>query len=419
MDSSRTCSRNNEDKDTKEQSSQTHASLEQNLPLGIVEGLDTLSDTSLSDISVHIHTNTEDGTDDTARKVVSSVDRGLDTDGGSLEVTPEQGLLGAEGYGGLADHQCARADGVFNEVTLHHPKPEEGGKRTPLQSSDSVEADYLQSASELCTNDRPRSGSSSFSHLSLSSSLPRSCDLCRAADKLFLCSDSKDFWYSISSDSCCERVWTDFQQKLKAKFPQDPVFKGGKARIMPLLKSLLGVNESLAKVHIKAFLRMIKFIGPFRAEQDRCVVLKQLEDLLEHSFIKDPRNKKQKISWFAGPMSRTDAETKLEGRPSGTFLIRSSETENEEGSFALSLVMADETISHFLIEGHPSEAIHSNPFSLMLTFRDERYSSLPHLVNNFLFKEEISEEDGEENATRCSKVCPGLPYNNIINGYKK
>ncbi|XP_046553800.1 uncharacterized protein LOC124263253 [Haliotis rubra] len=344
MDRSRCCSRDREAKDTKEQSSQTHASLEQNQPLPAVEVCDTLSDTSVSDSSVCIHTHSEDGADATTPKVVSSVDCGLDTDGESPEVTPEQGLLGAEGHGGLADDQCAQQDGVI-EVTLQHPIPKGGGKRTPLQSSDSVEAEYLQSASELCTSERPRSYSSSFSHLSLSSSLPRSCDLCRAADRLLLCSHSKDFWYSIRSDTCCERVWSDFHDKLKATFPQDPAFKGGKARIMPLLKSLLGVNESLEKVHIKSFLRVIKFIGPFRAEQDRCVVLKQLEDLLEHSFIKDPKNRKQKISWFAGPLSRKDADAKLKERPTGTFLIRLSETQSEEGSFSLALVMADESLS--------------------------------------------------------------------------
>ncbi|XP_071113697.1 uncharacterized protein [Haliotis cracherodii] len=412
MASSTDCAQDKEQKGTKEQSSQTHTSLEQNQPLPNFGDFSTISDPP-----VQVPTPTANGTDATVPKEVASGWSGLDADGESPEVTTEQGRLGAEGYG---DHQYARPDGVFSEVALHNPNAAQGGKRTPLQSSDSTETEYLQqAASELCVNERPRSCSSSLSVSSLSSSLPRSCDKCRVADRLFLCSDSRDFWYTIRSDTCCERVWTDFYEKLKATFPQDPVLRGGKARVMPFMKSLLGVSESLDKVNIQAFLTVIKFIGPFRAEDDRCVVLKQLEDLVQHSLIKDIRDKKKKSCWFAGQLKTEDAENKLKGKPPGTFLIRMSGSESESGSFSLSLVMKDDTISHFLIEGNPSAAINSNPFNLNLTFRDRSFSSLPELVNNFLLTEEISGEDDEEIATRCSRVCPDLPYNQIINGYKK
>ncbi|XP_048240614.1 uncharacterized protein LOC124125878 isoform X1 [Haliotis rufescens] len=144
----------------------------------------------------------------------------------------------------------------------------------------------------------------------------------------------------------------------------------------------------------------------------------QMDRLVASSFWKNPKRSTKKLCWFAGEMSRDEAERKLDGKVPGTFMIRMSATHREEGSFVLSLVMADETTEHFLIEGHPSQAVQSNPFSLCLTFQGHTFSGLPDLVNEYLVRTDISDGD-PDNGTRCQRVCSDLPYNGILSSYKK
>ncbi|XP_071114358.1 uncharacterized protein [Haliotis cracherodii] len=143
-----------------------------------------------------------------------------------------------------------------------------------------------------------------------------------------------------------------------------------------------------------------------------------MDRLVANSFRKNPKRSTKKLCWFAGEMSRDEAERKLDGKVPGTFMIRMSATYREEGSFVLSLVMADETIEHFFIEGHPSQAVQSNPFSLCLTFQGHTFSGLPDLVNEYLVRTDISDGD-TDNGTRCQRVCSDLPYSKILSSYKK
>ncbi|XP_046374392.2 uncharacterized protein LOC124147696 [Haliotis rufescens] len=243
------------------------------------------------------------------------------------------------------------------------------------------------------------------------------CRKCTLAEEMFLCPESRTFWERIPSSVCCRRIWKDFIDTFREDFPEEQALV--KKRVMNIFKCLLGVEyQDLGEIAVEDFLRLIRFFGPFRAEEDRCVVVKQIEQLVENSFQKS-KDKKSKICWFGGYMTRSEAETKLKDQKPGTFLIRMSVTEGDAGCFALGLVMLDNTIEHFQIKGHPDEAVTMHPFSLELEFKGRHFSSLPDLVNNCLCQEVIaSESENPENGVRCSIICPGLPYNQIINGYK-
>ncbi|XP_067674631.1 uncharacterized protein [Haliotis asinina] len=249
-------------------------------------------------------------------------------------------------------------------------------------------------------------------------SIPNSpCRKCTLADGMFLCPESRNFWERIPSTVCCRRIWKDFIDTFREDFPEERALC--KKRVMNIFKNLLGVEyQELGEISVEDFLRVIKFFGPFRTEGDRCVVVKQVEQLVENSYQKSA-DKKSKICWFGGYMTRSEAENKLQNQKPGTFLIRMSVSEEEAGCFALSLVMLDNSIEHFEIKGHPDEAVTMHPFSLELEFKGRHFTSLPDLVNNCLSLEVIvPESDNPGNGVRCSIICPGLPYNHILNGYK-
>ncbi|CAM9950186.1 unnamed protein product [Lampetra fluviatilis] len=199
--------------------------------------------------------------------------------------------------------------------------------------------------------------------------------------------------------------------------------------------TMLDHTESI--VRLSSFCDLVRWFGPFREivynQKKTCVCLCNLELLMTESQVLVSKQKMRygqrkehtDRSWFAGHMSSAAAEEKLRGQPSGTYLVRFSESERETGSFALSINVADGGgTEHVTIQGDPKmvnsevAAKRDDP-NLWLQYcadSDGRtYPSLPVLMNKRLMEDSFH-DDHED--TACETACPDLPLNAIFKAYK-
>ncbi|XP_062566648.1 uncharacterized protein LOC134228963 [Saccostrea cucullata] len=250
------------------------------------------------------------------------------------------------------------------------------------------------------------------------------CDVCDVCEKSYPHHESIEFWRSVEECSdirtrCHKKFYKRLIQRFREVFPEETTLRN--KRTMNLLKNLLHIEgtDDTVEVHFDKFVRVLKFFGPVKLSGQRCILLEQLQLLIDKSLKNNQR--KEKISWFAGDMSRQQAESKLDPEPNGTFLIRMSQNNSEHGDFVLSVKQGD-TVHHIEIKGQPLKAFAQQPFSSCLLFREKEYSSLIDLVEELKYDSitVTGEEDGsEETEVWCSAICPGLPLNSAITGYKR
>ncbi|KAK3107362.1 hypothetical protein FSP39_012802 [Pinctada imbricata] len=68
-------------------------------------------------------------------------------------------------------------------------------------------------------------------------------------------------------------------------------------------------------------------------------------------------------------------------------------------------------------EGQPEKSLHEEPHNACLVFKDKEYRNLPDSIEDIRYNAFISEEDGK--VVWCRTICPGLPFNAVMSGYKK
>ncbi|CAM9950038.1 unnamed protein product [Lampetra fluviatilis] len=231
------------------------------------------------------------------------------------------------------------------------------------------------------------------------------------------------FWMNSGTAPHDSRTFGNILKHLEELFPGT----SRKTSIMKFLAHVVRIEyhtESI--VRLSGFCDVVRWFGPFREivynQKKTCVCLCNLELLMTESQV---LVSKQKMSWFAGHMSSAAAEEKLRGQPSGTYLVRFSESERKTGSFALSINVADGGgTEHVTIQGDPKmvnsevAAKRDDP-NLWLQYcadSDGRtYPSLPVLMNKRLMEDSFH-DDHED--TACETACPDLPLNAIFRPYR-
>lgn len=252
------------------------------------------------------------------------------------------------------------------------------------------------------------------------------CDVCDVIEKSYPDHDSIEFWRSIeeSSDSrtrCHKKFYRRMVQRFREAFPDEPALRN--TRTMNFLKMLLHIEgtDDTVEVFFDKFVRVLKFFGPVKLSGSRCVLLQQLQLMIDKSLKYNSNGKKkEKISWFAGDMSREEAENRLSPEQEGTYLVRMSQNNADHGDFALS-VKQNEVVYHIEIKGQPLKASTKEPFSSCLVFQAKEHPSLVELVEELKYGPVTVADDEEEEGTEiwCQRICPGLPLNGVISGYKR
>ncbi|XP_062615945.1 uncharacterized protein LOC134277629 [Saccostrea cucullata] len=125
--------------------------------------------------------------------------------------------------------------------------------------------------------------------------------------------------------------------------------------------------------------------------------------------------KNQKVSWFAGEMSRDKANEILQSQSDNTYLVRMSESKAESGSFVVS-VKNEKGCHHFEIEGDPLKSANSPTLDCHLRFMGSSYKTLPVAIGDLKYNSLYDEENDEE--IMCTRICPNLPFNKFITSYK-
>ncbi|XP_061177361.1 uncharacterized protein LOC133186099 [Saccostrea echinata] len=251
------------------------------------------------------------------------------------------------------------------------------------------------------------------------------CDICDVCEKSYPHHESIEFWRSIDECSdlrtrCHKKFYKRLIQRFREVFPEEAALRN--SRTMNLLKNLLHIEgtDDTVEVYFDKFVRVLKFFGPVKLSGQRCILLEQLQLLIDKS-LRYNKQRKEKISWFAGDMTRQQAESKLNSEPGGTYLIRMSQNNSEHGDFVLSVKQGD-AIHHIEIKGQPLKAFDQQPFSSCLIFKEKEYSSLIDLVEDLKYDSiTITGEEDETEVTElwCTTICPGLPLNSAITGYKR
>lgn len=263
-------------------------------------------------------------------------------------------------------------------------------------------------------------GSSVFSR----SGYQTDCDSCDLLMESINCEFTKTFWKSIPnvgpdrSQSCHCKFFEKLVQKLKDDFPHE---KGLNSKsTLNLLKILLHVDfkDRAAPVLFSNILRLVKLFGPIRKENNNCVLLNQLHQLLRGSL-------NRMSTWFVGEMSRQEADGLLlkDNCKDKTFLIRISGTDGEDGDFTLS-VRHENHCHHVKIQGNPEKAISEEPYNAQLKFDGEVFKSLPDIIehinmHNGNIQLDDDTEDNSCSSISCLRVYQDSPLNGVMSGYEK
>lgn len=249
------------------------------------------------------------------------------------------------------------------------------------------------------------------------------CDVCDVVEKSYPDHDSIEFWRSIEESSdfrtrCHKKFYKRMVLRFREVFPDEPALRN--TRTMNFLKMLLHIEgtDDTVEVLFDKYIRVLKFFGPVKLQGNRCVLLQQLQLMIDKSLKYNSNAKKEKISWFAGDMSRQEAENRLSPEPRGTYLIRMSQNNADRGDFALS-VKQNDVLYHIEIKGQPLKALTQEPFSSCLVFQDKEYSSLVEIVEELKYGPVTVTDEEAETEIWCERICPGLPLNGVISGYKR
>ncbi|XP_076078800.1 uncharacterized protein LOC143048816 [Mytilus galloprovincialis] len=185
-------------------------------------------------------------------------------------------------------------------------------KGNPLDQEKGHTCDRQESASSNASS-FVGVGSSVFG----SSGYQTECDTCDLLMESLNCEFTKKFWKSIPnvgpdrSQSCHCKFFGKLEQKLKDDFPHE---KGLNSKsTINLLKFLLHVDfkDPAASVLLSNILRLVKLFGPIRKENNSCVLLNQLHQLLRRSLKKRDQDSNKMSTWFVGEVSRQEADDLL------------------------------------------------------------------------------------------------------------
>ncbi|XP_033741586.1 uncharacterized protein LOC117328237 [Pecten maximus] len=274
----------------------------------------------------------------------------------------------------------------------------------------------------------PSNLASSFGSASLSTNPDYDCENCSLIDSALPSQDSIDFWRSVprkglDENGCHIKFLEKFIKALKDFSNAHDLLADSK--VLNLFKTLLKVDmaDETAVVEYKNFARLVKYLGPVKRNEG--VLLQQIHSIKAASIVRD-KSRREKMSWFAGEMSRKDAESILKNERCGTYLVRMSQT--TVGAFVVS-VQYEGTVEHVEISGDYREAVANHPYDARLSLNGNMYTSLVEAVTSLktqplTITEEADEgEEGEEAEKSfevfCKFCCPSLPLNGVISGYKK
>ncbi|XP_060063287.1 uncharacterized protein LOC132543781 [Ylistrum balloti] len=257
------------------------------------------------------------------------------------------------------------------------------------------------------------------------------CETCAVIESKLHSQESIDFWKCVprkglDESSCHEKFLEKFIEKLKEFSCAKKLLKDSK--VENLLKTLLKVNlaDDTAVVKYENFARLVKFLGPVGPSE--CVMLQQISHIKEASIVKDT-SRKEKLSWFAGDMTREDATAMLINERCGTYLVRMSQT---SVVFVVS-VKHEDGVEHVEISGDYINALSSRPYDASLSLNRRTYTSLVDAVNSLktnpltIIEDDESDEESDVMCQRaeksfdifCRYCCPNLPLNGILSGYKR
>ncbi|XP_061176012.1 uncharacterized protein LOC133184965 [Saccostrea echinata] len=243
------------------------------------------------------------------------------------------------------------------------------------------------------------------------------CDTCKLLRGRFSSRESVDFWDKVdrcgNDRNCNSKFWINFIAKLEEEFPQENGLQSKQTR--SLLKTLLGVkNRDDAEVGLTDLLSVVRFFGPVKPDPSgRCLLIQHLQEIIKRSVLKGKQY--QRVSWFAGEMSRDEANEILHSQSDNTYLVRMSQSNAERGSFVVS-VKNKNGCHHFEIEGNPLESAKSPTINCHLRLMGKSYQTLPAAIEDLKFNS-LHDEDNNEDIW-CTRICPDLRFNSIITPYK-
>ncbi|XP_052088014.1 uncharacterized protein LOC127725192 isoform X2 [Mytilus californianus] len=227
------------------------------------------------------------------------------------------------------------------------------------------------------------------------------CDTCDLLMESPFCEFTKTFWKSIPnlgpdrSQSCHCKFFGKLVQKLKDDFPHE---KGLNSKsTINLLKFLLHVEfkDPAAPVLLSNILRLVKLFGPVRKENNGCVLINQLHQLLRRSLKKREQDS-NKMSTISG-------------------------TDGEDGDFALS-VRHENHCHHLKIQGNPKKALSEEPYNAQLKFDGQVFKSLTDIIEHIKMGDIQLDDDTEDNpcsSISCLRVYQYSPLNGVMSGYEK
>lgn len=248
------------------------------------------------------------------------------------------------------------------------------------------------------------------------------CSTCKMFRDTAASKETMEFWSEVETPSqnntkgCHSKFWIRFYAKLKEKFPKEEGLNSKQTKY--LLKTLLGVCDDVEGiVELSRFLKIVRFFGPVKndGESGRCCLVKHLHEIMQKSVQKDATTK-DRVSWFGGEMSRTEAESLLRNQRNCTYLVRMSQSGSDNGDFVVSVVDEEECV-HFEIEGNPTESAKSPDLNCHLRFLGRTYRSLPEVIRDLQTTPLHDEDSGED--IWCRRICPDLPFNNVMTPYKR
>lgn len=248
------------------------------------------------------------------------------------------------------------------------------------------------------------------------------CDTCKLLREACPSKETVGFWDEVDMiggderKKCHSKFWIPFLSKLKSTFSDEDGF--GSKQVVHLLKTLLGVEgDDDGEISLSKLVNVVRYFGPIKKdEENKCILVRHLVDIVKRSLVPVLIGKKKvKQSWFAGAMTRDDADEALKDEKDNTYLVRMSVSGSDSGNFVVS-VKDSHGIHHFEIEGDPAESSKSRSLNCHLAFIGNTYDSLPGVIEDLKYNAIRDEE--EDRDVHCTYICPNLPFNSVIAPYK-
>lgn len=248
------------------------------------------------------------------------------------------------------------------------------------------------------------------------------CDTCKLLREACPSKETVGFWDEVDMiggderKKCHSKFWIPFLSKLKSTFSDEDGF--GSKQVVHLLKTLLGVEgDDDGEISLSKLVNVVRYFGPIKKdEENKCILVRHLVDIVKRSLVTVQIGKKKvKQSWFAGAMTRDEADEALKDEKDNTYLVRMSVSGSDSGNFVVS-VKDSHGIHHFEIEGDPAESSKSRSLNCHLAFIGNTYDSLPSVIEDLKYNAIRDEE--EDRDVHCTYICPNLPFNSVIAPYK-